>query len=607
MSESAEKAKILIIEDNPLDREIYRRLIARGAEHEFEILETDSGESGLELCRSEEPDCVLLDFNLPDLDGLEFLAELKGDEDRPSVPIIMLTGQGNESVAVEAMKRGAQDYLVKGRMDRHMLVRSIDHAIERHRLQQEVDRAREVERRMAHFDALTGLPNRQLFFDLLRQMTAQAKRNAQLVAVLFIDLDRFKNVNDLHGHAVGDSLLHLVAQRLTGCVRDSDTVARLGGDEFTMILGGVVQGEDAARVARKILGDMSRPFEIDDLELSISSSIGISLFPNDDSDVEALLKKADMAMYREKSEGKDNYQFYSSTMGARALELAIMENSLKNAMEKNELTIQYQPQVGAQTGEITGLEALLRWQHPELGLISPGKFIPLAEQSGLIVPIGEWVLHEVCAQIAEWRRAGIENLRVSINLSPRQFRDRDLAKKVTRVLEEASLSPKALGLEITESTTMRDAEYAVDTLRTLKDVGVQILLDDFGTGHSSLSYLSRFPIDFLKVDRSFVNAISDSAEGPAILSAIVSLAHNLNLEVIAEGVENESQLAHLRSLDCDEIQGFHFSRPLSVDATDAYLRREPADSEPVLTSMGITPNQTGNSRSDESSSFPRDP
>jgi len=437
----------------------------------------------------------------------------------------------------------------------------------------ERQRYEETIRHQAFHDSLTGLPNRMLFKDRLTLAIAHAKRNKQMLAVLFLDLDRFKLINDTLGHDMGDQLLKCIAERLTGCVREDDTVARLGGDEFTILLPEITQVESVAKVAQKILEMIREPLVIEDHELYITTSIGIVLYPNDGEDAETLLKNADTAMYRAKEKGKNNYQIYTPAMNARALERLAMENGLRRALERNEFVVYYQPKVNINTGKIVGMEALVRWQTPDRGLLPPGEFIPLAEDTGLIVPIGEWVLRTACAQNKAWQDAGYPPVRVAVNLSARQFHLQNLVEVVSRILKETGLAPEWLELEITESVAMQNAEYTVKMLKELKEMGIQLAIDDFGTGYSSLSYLKRFPINKLKIDRSFVNEIGLDQDNEAIASTVIVLGQSLKLGVVAEGVETEEQCDFLKQHQCDEMQGFLFGKPVSADEFEELLGR----------------------------------
>ena len=437
----------------------------------------------------------------------------------------------------------------------------------------EIKRAEETIRHLAYHDPLTDLPNRMLFEDRLAVALAQARRKKRMVAVMFLDLDRFKVVNDTVGHALGDRLLKGVGERLMGLVRDGDSVARVGGDEFTVLLPDVARPEDTVEVAERILDVLRQPWVLNGHEFHISTSIGIAMYPNDGEDAESLLRNADTAMYRAKDGGRDNYKLYTPTMNARIAERLALENSLRHGLERGEFVVYYQPQVDIGSGRIVGMEALVRWQHPERGLISPAEFIPVAEETGLIVPLGAWVLRIACAQNKAWQEAGVPPMRMAVNLSARQFQLRDLIDTVAQVLEETRLDPQFLQLEITEGVAMQDVEFTVTMLRELREMGVQIAMDDFGTGHSSLSYLKRFPINILKIDQSFVRDLTVDPDDAAIASTIIMMAHNLKLRVIAEGVETEDQLAFLRERQCDEMQGYLFSKPAPAEAFEAMLRQ----------------------------------
>lgn len=426
--------------------------------------------------------------------------------------------------------------------------------------------------RLAYHDALTGLPNRSRLHTLLRQTLLEAQRHKTHGAILFIDLNRFKQINDSLGHAHGDILLKEVAKRLTASLRSVDIVSRIGGDEFVAALINITKHEDAAIVAQKILDNLSTPLIVEGHELQISASIGISVYPDDGDDAETLIKHADIAMYRAKQgEADDGYVFFSPDMNQRALERLKLENSLRRALERNELVLHYQPQQSLQSGKIVGAEVLLRWNHPGTGMISPGDFIPLAEETGLIVPIGQWILETVCARNKEWQRAGLPIVKLAVNISAKQFRP-TLPRLVAEILARHELDARFLELEITESMIMQNVEGVIAMMDDFQQLGTSLSLDDFGTGYSSLSYLKRFPIDKLKIDQSFVRGVAKDADDEAITKAIISLSRNLGLRVIAEGVETEEQLAFLRSAGCEEIQGYYYSRPLPEEDFVKFLR-----------------------------------
>jgi diguanylate cyclase (GGDEF)-like protein/PAS domain S-box-containing protein len=424
---------------------------------------------------------------------------------------------------------------------------------------------------LAHHDFLTKLPNRVLLGDRIAQAIILAKRNGTQIAVLFLDLDNFKHINDSLGHTIGDKLLRSVAQRLDSCVRAIDTVSRQGGDEFVVLLSGGESKNDAVLIADKILAALTLPFFFDKLELHVTASIGISIFPLDGENAEALIKNADAAMYHAKGKGRNNYQFFKSEMDIRAVERQFVEVNLRRALEKHEFVLHYQPKINLDTGMITGAEALLRWQHPEWGMVLPQRFIAIAEDSGLIVPIGRWVLREACMQVKRWADAGLAPMSIAVNISAMEFQQKNFFEGVSATLHDAGLEAHCLQLEITESVLMRDAEASAAILWKLNRMGVQLAMDDFGTGYSSLSYLKQFPINVLKIDQSFVYGIGVSTDNDIIISAVIGLGNSLHLRVVAEGVENQTQLAFLKELHCDEGQGFLFSRPIAAEQFAALL------------------------------------
>jgi diguanylate cyclase (GGDEF)-like protein/PAS domain S-box-containing protein len=431
--------------------------------------------------------------------------------------------------------------------------------------------AAETIRHLAYHDSLTSLPNRMLFRDRFLHALALAHRKKEMLAMLFLDLDRFKKINDTLGHAAGDRLLQAVAERLKKTLREGDTIARLGGDEFMILLSGVKAVEDAAKVAEKILYAIRPSFMIDGHELHITTSVGISLYPYDGQDTDTLVKNADIALYRAKEYGRNNYQLYTASMNARAFEQLALENSLRRALEREELFLMYQPLIDLKTRTISGLEALVRWQSPNGQIHPPDTFIPLAEDTGLIVPMGEWILNTACRQIKLWQAQGLQIYPVAVNLSARQFQQQNLIGEISKALEEHQVEPQYLAIELTESTILKNADLAIDTLREFKLMGIQISIDDFGTGYSSLSYLKRFPVDALKIDRSFVNDCIENADDAAIVSAIISMAHSLKLQVVAEGVETGTQLEFLRSQNCDKMQGYLISPPMPASQLAAFL------------------------------------
>ena len=435
-------------------------------------------------------------------------------------------------------------------------------------------RSEETIRHMAYHDHLTGLPNRLLLNDRLEQALAMGRRHKSLVAILFLDIDRFKVINDTLGHAVGDELIKAVAQRLKKHLRDTDTVARLGGDEYTVLLQDVNGIESVTRVVENIFAIFKEPFDIKGHELFLTASIGISVYPDDGTDSETLLKNADIAMYMAKDEGRNAYRFYTTAMNARTIERLELENGLRKAIERDELLLHYQPQIDIGTGEVVGVETLVRWHERERGIIrQPADFIPIAEETGLIVPIGEWVLRKACEENRKWQDKGLKPVRIAVNLSLRQFKQKDFVKAVSGIIKDTALAPEYLELELTESIVMKDGESTIEALRELKAMGIRLSIDDFGTGYSSLVYLKRMPIDVLKIDISFVRDITTDPDDAAIADTIIRMAHSLKLEVIAEGVETREQLEFLRNLQCDKFQGFLISRPVTSAEVEEFLAK----------------------------------
>ncbi|MCZ8251429.1 MAG: EAL domain-containing protein [Hylemonella sp.] len=424
---------------------------------------------------------------------------------------------------------------------------------------------------LAYHDPLTGLPNRVLLEDRLAQAIAQAERSHHGLALVFMDLDNFKKINDSLGHAAGDALLKEVATRLKRCVRDTDTISRQGGDEFVLVLGGLNGAEGSLPVLTKIMESLQEPFVCEGNELSTSASMGVALYPQDGDTFDILRKKADMAMYRAKEAGRNTYRFFDEAMDEEAVEHLLMRSGLRRAIERGEFVLHYQPQIDIASGRVVGVEALLRWEHPEFGLVAPGRFIPVAEDSGLIVPIGAWVIEEACRQAMAWRRAGLPDLVMAVNLSAAQFRRSGIEDTVAQALQRSGLVPALLELELTESILLQDVEQVLATVQRLKQLGVQLAIDDFGTGYSSLSYLKRFDIDKLKIDQSFIRDLASDPDDAAIVRAIIQMAHSLGLRAIAEGVETAELLQQLRGFGCDEAQGYHYARPMPAAEAERYL------------------------------------
>jgi diguanylate cyclase (GGDEF)-like protein/PAS domain S-box-containing protein len=693
--------QVLLVEDNAEDTYLFRSMFSAERSDSFElthVLRLSEAMIHLAKCRV---DIVLLDMGLPDAHGLNTVQQMHAAA--PRVPLIVLTGLDDEALAAEAMKQGAQDYLIKGQTENRALPRALRYAIERHRMQEalfvekeraqvslnsigdavictdnagkitflnvvaermtgwsrqeaahrpiaevfrvldatsrepivnpikhlvdhdrtvlllsnrilvrrdrfemsiedsvapihdrdgqatgavivfrDVSAAHAMALQLAHsaqHDFLTGLPNRVLLNDRVRQAIVLAPRHLKTVALLFLDLDGFKHINDSLGHPIGDKLLQSVAKRLVNCVRSSDTVSRQGGDEFVVLISEMERPEDASLTANRMLHAVAEAHNIDQHDLHVTTSIGVSIHPDDGLDAETLIKNADTAMYQAKENGRHGYQFFKPSMNVRAVERQSIEESLRRAMEHKEFALHYQPIINLKSGEICAAEALIRWTHPTRGLVPPGIFIPVAEDCGLILPIGNWVLHEACKQARLWQDAGLPLGTIAVNISAMEFRNEHFLEGVFAVLNDTGLDPRSLELELTESVLMKRAESTATILKTLRANGVQVAVDDFGTGYSSLSYLRKFPIDALKIDQSFIRQITTAPDETIIVTAVINMGRSLKLRVVAEGVETGEELEFLRAHQCEEAQGYYFSRPVASDQFAKLLKNgipEPA-------------------------------
>jgi diguanylate cyclase (GGDEF)-like protein/PAS domain S-box-containing protein len=686
--------RVLLIEDNPGDARLLREMFNDGGSRSTHLTHIARMSEGEQHLAAFPVDVILLDLGLPDAQGLDAVRRVHAAA--PRVALVILTGTDDESLAVQALQHGAQDYLVKGQIEARGLLRALRYARERKAMEEalfaekeraqvtlncigeavictdsrenitflnvvaekmtgwlrqeavgqpmahlfrlldvasrevisplgaiasdgsqrtypsarrilvrrdgfeipiedsvapihdregqsngsvvvfrDVSAARAMSLQMIHtaeHDALTGLPNRTLLNDRVNQAIAAGRRHSKRVGLLFLDLDGFKHINDSLGHGVGDKLLQSVAKRLVDCARASDTVSRQGGDEFVVLLSEMEQAEDGAIAARRILRTVAGAHLIDHHELHVTTSIGLSVYPDDGLDAETLIKNADTAMYRAKENGRQSYQCFRPAMNAQAVERQSIEEGLRRALEHSEFALHYQPKVCFKTGAITGAEALIRWTHPRRGLVSPAHFIPVAEDCGLIVPIGSWVLRQACEQARAWMKAGLPPITMAVNVSAKEFRDHSFLDGLLTILAETGMDPRSLELEVTESVLMKHSESAAAILGKLRELGIQVALDDFGTGYSSLSYLRKFPVDTLKIDQSFVAQITATGEDASIVIAVISMARGLKLRVVAEGVETLEQLAFLKAHACDEAQGYYFSRPLPEPQFTKLLR-----------------------------------
>jgi len=596
------RTRILLIEDNPGDARLIERMLAQAQGFVYELTWVDNLTDGIAHLQTMSEDVVLLDLGLPESSGL---ATLHGLLARVSaVPtLVILSGLSDENIAVQAVQSGAQDYLVKGHVDAALLVRSIRYAVERSQAKQALRQANdELERRvvertaelastiealhaeiaereqaeeriryMAHHDGLTGLPNRELLQDRLTQAIAHAHRNRTQVAVLFIGLDHFKHINDSLGHEIGDRLLQMVADRLQECLREGDSLARSGGDEYMLCLASPAGVAEAAFVAQKALDTLNQIFLVDGNELHASASIGISLYPDDGADVATLMRAADTAMNHAKERERGRYHFFTQALNQAAQQRLALENNFRQAVAKGEFMLHYQPQVDMANGRIFSCEALLRWRQQGSAPISCPDFISIAEETGLILPLGNWLLREACRQLKQWQDAGQPQLRIAVNLSPRQFYQPHFHDMIEMILDETGLAPASLDLEITESLLLQQSDEVLDILNRLNRMGIQLTVDDFGTGYSSLSYLQRFPVHALKIDQSFVRKIGHDRNATALVTAIIAMANSLELKVLAEGVETKQQVDFLLSHGCQTAQGFYYSEAVSADTLISLL------------------------------------
>jgi len=572
LAEESTSPILLYVDDDEAVRH-YISFVIKNKFPQMIIIMAENGRNGLELFIEHKPDIVLTDILMPDIDGISMSREIKAIN--KGAHIIALTAASNVSYLMDAIEIGISHYVLKP-LKIAKLVAAIDDCLDNISLEKQLSAQNQYIRHMAYHDILTGLPNRELLNELIQFTIAQAQRHNESnnLAVLFLDLDRFKVINDTLGHAIGDQVLQAVATRLKECCRrDQDIVARWSGDEFIVLLPELDTPQEAVRVAQKIIDSFGKAFVLPDHELFVSTSVGICIYPEDGDNADKLIRNADMAMYRAKEHGSNHYHLYNSSMNDQAALRLAMESNLRYALERQEFSLQYQPKVNVKTGRVVSFEALVRWNNHELGQVETKKFIAVAEETGLIVPLGEWILRSACSQNRAWQDAGHPPLRVAVNFSPRQFHSLRLAEMVENVLAETNLEPCWLEIEVTEGVMLKNLESTIITLRRLSSLGVHISIDDFGTGYSSLSYIKKLPINTLKIDKSFVNDITTNSDDAAIATAVINLAQILKLNVVAEGVEHEAQAVLLNSLKCTEMQGFFFSKPLSVEAVPSALHK----------------------------------
>jgi diguanylate cyclase (GGDEF)-like protein len=569
----SENSTVLIVDDDPISRFTVKALLEQEKIYNLEFAE--NGEQGLTKALDIVPDVMLLDVMMPGIDGFEVCRRLRTHHRLAELPIVMVTTLDDRQSRLRGIEAGADDFMSKP-FDQEELCARIRTITRLNRYRRLVE-TKEQLFNLANYDNLTKLPNRNLLMERLRQSIEHADRSHQNVAVLALDLDGFKTLNDSLGHEVGDKILCEVTERLKKTVSAGSTVSRFSADEFVIIFDTNNPVQDVNHMAQALLASIKEQLIIDDYEMVVTACIGISVFPDDAEDTGSLLKHAELALSRAKSAEKNSYQFFTSEMNEAAMERLVLENKLRKVLKQDELRLYYQPQIELNSGRLIGMEALLRWQNPEWGLVSPAKFVPIAEETGLIIDIGEWVLRTACKQNKAWQLAGHPPTRVSVNLSSRQFQIPNLLETIKDALAESELEAQYLELELTESVLLEDSidkkNSIFSILNELQTMGVKIAIDDFGTGYSSLSYLKRFPVNTLKIDRSFVKDVCYDNDDAAITTAIIAMAHSLRLSIVAEGVEDADQLAFLKKRECEIIQGYYFSPPLSAhDMTQKFQK-----------------------------------
>ncbi len=554
--------KLLLVADDHQEVLTINNMLKEGLQNQFTLEQSLSVTEALDLVQHQSFQAIILDLHLPKGQSFESIPQFI--QYCPGAPILILSGVEDEEQAILAVKSGAQDYLIKGQTSSSTLCRAIRYAMERHRATQRITQ-------LAHYDHLTGLANRGLFYERLNCAVARCNRNDMAIALMFLDLDHFKTINDTLGHECGDALLKTVATRIKKCIREIDTGVRLGGDEFAVLLEQIVSVEDVAAVAQRILQLLAQPIIVNHHQLQITGSLGVTIYPWDSANPQELLSHADAAMYRAKAQGGNSYQFYTAGMKTAGLDGSTLEVELNRALSKQEFLLHYQPQMNLQTKQIIGMEALLRWHHPYQGLIGPNQFIPQAEENGMIIPIGEWVLRAASKQAKYWEKQGFPRPNVAVNLSARQIHQGNLPALIQDILKRSHLDPGNLKLELTETFLIHETEETLQTLRELKAMGVQLYIDDFGAGYASLRYLKSFPVDGIKLDQSLIRELPHNANDAAIVEAVISLGKALGMQVIAEGVETQEQVAFLEEHGCDAMQGYWLAPPLPANESAQHM------------------------------------
>lgn len=602
-------ANILVVDDNANKRMAIVSVLESLHQN---IVTVDSGREALHSLLDHDYAVILLDVQMPIMDGFETAELIRSRALSEYTPIIFITAYTHaETDMLRGYSLGAVDFIftpiipeiLQAKVAVFIELFQKTQALKRHEEHLEglveqrtlaltaeiAERIKAQERlqHIAHHDSLTGMPNRILFVERLTQVLSRSKWHKRSIAILFFDLDRFKIINDTLGHEAGDQLLKMVAERLLLCIREGDTIARFGGDEFAAFLDDIASPHDVAPIIREFLHGLASPFVVDGHEFFISGSIGISLYPHDGTDTKTLMKNADIAMYRAKQHGGNSYQFYHMDMNTHALQRLELETALRRALERKEFVLHYQPQFDLSEGHIVGFEALLRWQRPGYGLLLPTEFISVLEETGLIIPVGEWVLHTACVQHQAWRTTLLPSLRMSANISGRQFDENDLPETIRRIKKATQIDGVSLELEITESILMKSDQPIIEILQEISDMGIRFAVDDFGTGYSSLSYLKRFPIAILKIDQAFVQDVTNNPDDAAIVRAIITMAHSLGIKTIAEGIETREQLEFLQSQGCDFGQGYYFSPPQSAEKMGRLLK-----TNPVFNDLSIPPRES---------------